>query len=258
MEPNAADSRRWRLMARLTEVINSADLRYPDVAETVARLIGEAIGDECAVVLLDMTDANDFHWGHFHVDPEVARSAERVPADVGNAGMREWVETFGISSRTAQRRPALSTESPPFAVVLREHGARRGIADVAFAPILAADGAGRGVVAIGRDSDSEVYEPSDLRALESAADTIALGLTLLASRAAERLANRRWASGLEVSPIGMAAFGLDGRVFAANAAVCAISGRTREEILGRPISSLASPVVGEFLRKASRQHSTVS
>ncbi|HEY3736024.1 MAG TPA: histidine kinase [Jatrophihabitans sp.] len=129
--------------------------------------------------------------GHFHPDPEIGTGADRVYADLGVAGVREWVQSFGVDARHAHQKLPVSGDPPRFVRVLRRHGAGRALADVAFAAIHNSQGAPRGLVVVGRDADSDRFEASDLHAIEGAADAIALGLTLVATRAVERAAHHR-------------------------------------------------------------------
>jgi signal transduction histidine kinase len=186
-----AEARRWRLLARLNDVIGASPNDYSAVADSCARIVGDELGDECAVLLLDLPDAGEYVFGQFHADPDVRASAIRVLETLGEPGVWELVNSFNAEIRGAVAHVPLPPSSRG-RQILQDHVTRRRLADTAVAPIRAAGGIARGLIIVGRDEHSAPLEASDRNALASAADTIALGLRAIASFAAEEDVRRRW------------------------------------------------------------------
>jgi signal transduction histidine kinase len=191
-----AEARRWRLLARLADVISASAHDYAAIADVCARILSEEVGDECAVLLLDLPGAGDYIFGQFHPSAEVRAAAAEVLGALGEEGVRGLVNSFNTESREAQPRIPVPEDSPTRAI-MRAHVERRRLSDAAVVPIRAAAGVARGMVIVGRDEQSAPLEDSDRHALESAADTIALGLRAMVSLAAEEDVRRRWVEAVD-------------------------------------------------------------
>jgi signal transduction histidine kinase len=194
--PNA-EARRWRLLARLADVIGTSAHDYGAIAETSARILSEEVGDECTVLLLDLPEVDRYVYGQFHPRTEVRESALRVLNALGTEGVRELVSTFNNNNSRDARRHLPLAQTSHFVLALQEHNNWRQLVDSAAVPIRAAGGVARGIILIGRDERSQPFVDSDRHAVESAADTIALGLRTMASLAAEEDVRRRWVEAVD-------------------------------------------------------------
>ncbi|MHB1924632.1 MAG: diguanylate cyclase domain-containing protein, partial [Acidimicrobiales bacterium] len=72
----------------------------------------------------------------------------------------------------------------------------------------------------------------------------------LAAWEALRASERRFAQAFETSPIGMAFSDSSGQAQQVNPALCRLVGRTREELLGRPLADLAHPEDNSHLARS--------
>lgn len=184
--------RRWHLMAQLTDALETWDGDYQKFTYVAAALIAEEIGDRAAVVLLDPPGHTSPVVGSVHRSPTNRTAAEWLYDELGDDGVRAWVQEFADTEARIQESvvgPILDdAPEAEHRQIIRKYMFDTDVSDALNAPLRMPSGELRGVVICARDRDSAPYDELDRAVLGSAADTIGLGLDLAAAHALERQA----------------------------------------------------------------------
>lgn len=223
----SSGNNRWRLISRL--IASFWDCAgFEESAWHAAQVIYEEIGDSATVLLLDDLDPN--RAVHAYVTtPERTAPARELLARVTTADIRRLVHTFGDQPYHAvahDGRRGLIAE--PF----RSYVKTAGIADGVACPIPGRDGRPRGLVIGIRGPGMPAFDPDDVSALISAADSIGMGLAMGLAMDEARQATARWERAFNLSPFGYAVSNSESRFSEVNAAGAEIMGRTPDEVRG--------------------------
>ena len=227
MDADEPELRRWRLMselgARLTEQAND----HVAFARVAAETIGRELRDGAAVVLLGLGPEPIMQvW---HPDPARVRLVQDLLDSMKEHADR-WVGEFSGRDERVVRRPP-TAEQREYLRALRRYVTDY-LDDGVVAPLRESSARARGLIIVARDHGSPPLDAVDMRALESAADTLSLVLELGLARAGQAAANRRWETAFESAAIGRAILAAGGTVQRVNSAACAILGRSAAELDG--------------------------
>ncbi len=262
---------RLRVLADVSREFSAATDDYHLLLETIARRLGEAIGDMCSIRAL----SEDGEWfeaagGAYHRDPALLEATRVVMTTT-----RQHV-TEGLSGRVASTGRAVLTPRVDLAAftAATEPRYRPYLEQLAVTSSLAlplvSGGKVIGIVHLMRSGPGDPYDDDDLQFAQSVAEHAAFAIASARSRATERAARdaagkatdavakaeSRFAQLYESAIIGIVTNNLaDGRILDVNDALLGLLGYSRDELLsGRvPWRELTPPEWAAVDAKARAQ-----
>jgi PAS domain S-box-containing protein len=156
----------------------------------------------------------------------------------GSRGVVSLANETKIARIARTRQPNLTNAVVGDPLVIDQEWARReGIVAFAGYPLVVEDRV-MGVIAMFARRPLTV---AALQAMESVANTVALGIVRNNAETALRDNEERFRRIFEEGPLGMALLGLDQRIVRVNEALCEMVGRKARELVGRAPAELAPP-----------------
>ncbi len=230
-------TRRWRLVARLDEVLD-VDPGSRDRLQRMAEIIAEELGDAVLLAAASRANLGATATAFAHLDPArnaVIRQAVVGADDADIIAAADWVTQQGsvVIDPHAENFPAWLAQA------YRRYDADVGVGYLALVSIRF-QGETIGLLASARDIGSAPYSAQDHAALQAAAAKAGLLLGIVHLGLLHRESFRRWDLAFAGSPVGMFALDADGIVISANLAAASILGRPAELIVGVPGRRLLS------------------
>lgn len=236
---DADESRRWRLLVRLDDVLEADSdwsSRLQELAEVIAAELGDAV-----LVAARRPDGAGRTTALAHPDQDRSARWHAAAADLADADLAaaaEWLAQHGrtIATLRVADAPAGLSET------LRRYDAEVGIADAALAAI-SFHGTLVGLLVCVRDADSSTYPPQDLVGLRAAATRagLLLGIDRLGSERTRSV--RRWDAVFAMSPVGICTVDAAGLISGANPSALAILDRPAGDVIGSVPEQLFSPAL---------------
>jgi PAS domain S-box-containing protein len=230
---------RLRILVGVSLEFSAASANYHLLLDTIARRLGESIGDMCSIRAV----SEDGEWlestgGIYHRDPALSDAMKEVMS----SGRQRVGE--GVSGRVAaNREPLLTPIIAPSEFAASSEPAYRPLLErlavtSSITLPLVCRGQVVGIANLMRSRPGQPYDTDDLRFAQSVADRAAFAISNARSEASERearaataKAESRFAQLFNSAIIGIITSDLDGRVLEVNDALLRIVGYSRDDLL---------------------------